>query len=420
MKFLSSFFLSFFLFCSTLPATLNASDLIGKWAIKDSSPITVEYHDENTFRMNMNSESYVLMNKGKGYIVSQDNGEWVATSMDEMARMMEQSGIGKFFNRNQPQMGREERPKIENTGREENIAGIIGQVYLITTTNRHGVKETAEVVFANDSRLLTLQNAQARLAQSWGTMSQRHPGQTMGDLMKRYEENGPGGALLRYEDMMILKSINETNIDPNRFTVPRIQPVNMPDRGKMDNFRNAREKYQNRERDYRERDYRDRDPRDYRDREYRDSRDSRDYRDSRDRDYRDRDPRDSRDRDYRDSRDRDYRDARDQYRDRDRDYRDREYRDRDPRDYRDREYRDSRDRDYRDPRDRDYRDRDTRKSQDAKAQTNQEKEDASRLEKSTERVGDAAADQAEESVTEGVKDGVKDGVKSLFDGLFGR
>ncbi len=413
MKFLSSFFVSVSLSFLILLTTPNASDLVGKWKIKDGPPVSMEYHDENNFRMNMGSDSYALMNTGKGYIVSRDNNEWVATSMDEMRRMFEQSGIGGFLNRNQHQMRREERPKIENTGREENIAGIIGQVYLITTTNRYGEKESAEVVFANDSRLLTLQKAQARFAQSWGSMGQRHPGQTMGDLMKRYEKNGPGGALLRYEDMMILESVNETHIDPNRFNVPRIQPVNMPDRRDMDNLRNAREQYQNRERDFRDGDYRDRDPRDYRDRDYRDARDQyrdrerdyrdRDYRDSRDRDYRDRDPRDPRDRDYRDSRDRDYRDARDQYRERERDYRDRDYRDRDYRD--------------RDPRD--YRD-DSRRSQDAKAKAEQEKEEASRLEKGTERIGDAAADQAEESMTEGVKDGVKEGVKSLFDGIFGR
>ncbi len=41
------------------------------------------------------------------------------------------------------------------------------------------------------------------------------------NLMQRYDKNGPGGALLRYADIMRLESLEEVDLKDSRFTVPR-------------------------------------------------------------------------------------------------------------------------------------------------------------------------------------------------------
>lgn len=189
--------------------------------------MTIELQDQDNFRMNMGESSYLLMSQGKGYMVSKERGEWVATSMEAMKKMMEMSGIRDLM----AQMGRkpakdDRPPRFEKTGRVETIAGIKGQVYVVSMDNAMGKPETVEMVFSEDTRLIRLHQAQARWAESSGMMGKRG-GPSFSELMKRYAKNGPGGAMLRYADVMKLESIQEAKLADSRFRVPRIKEMDM-------------------------------------------------------------------------------------------------------------------------------------------------------------------------------------------------
>ena len=56
---------------------VNAEDLVATWSMKDGPLMTIELQDQDNFRMNMGKDSYILMNQGKGYMVSKEKGEWV-------------------------------------------------------------------------------------------------------------------------------------------------------------------------------------------------------------------------------------------------------------------------------------------------------------------------------------------------------
>ena len=212
----------------------NAEDLVATWSMKDGPLMTIELQNQDNFRMNMGEDSYILISQGKGYMVSKEKGEWVATSMESMKKMMEMSGIGDLMARMGKKHVQDDRPpRFEKTGRVETIAGIKGQVYRVSMDNAMGKPETVEMVFGEDSRLVRLHQAQARWAESSGMMSGQGR-QSYNELIKKYARSGPGGAMLRYSDVMKLESVQEAKLPDSRFKVPRIKEMDM---GSMRNRR---------------------------------------------------------------------------------------------------------------------------------------------------------------------------------------
>ena len=205
----------------------NAEDLVATWSMKDGPLMIIELQDQDNFRMNIGTDSYVLMSQGKGYMVSKEDGEWFATSMESMKKMMEMSGMRNLMAKMGKKHVQNDRPpRFEKTGQEETIAGIKGQVYLVSMDNAAGKPETVEMVFGEDPRLLRLHQAQARWSESSGMMDRRG-GASYSELIKKYAKNGPEGAMLRYADVMKLESIQEAKLANSRFNVPRVKEMDM-------------------------------------------------------------------------------------------------------------------------------------------------------------------------------------------------
>ena len=211
------------LMVSLLVPGMVQADLRAIWAMQANNSMTMEYRNKDTFRINVGDYSYILMSEGKGYTVAKEGDEWVATSIDSIRRMMEQSGIGDLLK--QPQMESHEHedliPTLTKTGRTETVAGITGEVYLLHPDKNNKKEKPLELVFSNDPRLRRIQEAHIQLSKAWGTEGHRQDG-ALTSLMQRYDQNGPGGALLRYADIMRLESLEEVDLKDSRFTVPRI------------------------------------------------------------------------------------------------------------------------------------------------------------------------------------------------------
>ena len=206
---------------------VNAESLIATWFMKDGPGMTIELQDQENFRMNLGAGSYILMSQGKGYMVSKEDGEWVAMSMESMKKMMEMSGIGDLMARMGEKHAQESSaPQFQKTGQVETIAGIKGEVYKVSMDNGRGEQKTVEMVFSDDARLVRFHQAQARWAESSGIMSgQDEP--SFSEFMKQYANKGPGGAMLRYADVMKLETIQEATLTTARFKVPRIKEIDL-------------------------------------------------------------------------------------------------------------------------------------------------------------------------------------------------
>ncbi len=204
---------------------VHAESLIATWSMKDGPLMTIELQDQENFRMNMGADTYILVNQGKGYLVSREDGEWVAMSMESMKEIMKMSGIQDLMAKMGEQPIQENRaPQFEKTGRVETIAGITGQVYLVSMDNEMGQPETVEMVFGDDPRLMRLHQAQARWTESSEIISGPYES-SFSEFMKTYAENGPDGAMLRYSDIIKLESVQEAKIAQSRFTIPRVKEM---------------------------------------------------------------------------------------------------------------------------------------------------------------------------------------------------
>jgi hypothetical protein len=201
------------------------ADLVGTYDLTEGDMMVVEYHDENNFRINMGSEGYVLMHQGKAYIVSKQNGEWEAMSVESMKAMMSQMGFGQQVEQT---IADRTPPTFEDTGRTERHAGITGKVYRVTMKKADGTEDTAEMVFGEDPRLLTLQEANIRVAEAWQNKGRSRQGPSFGEIMKKYQSHGPGGGILRYDDGMRLVSLQETELAPSRFALPQVKEMKFP------------------------------------------------------------------------------------------------------------------------------------------------------------------------------------------------
>ncbi len=201
------------------------ADIIGSWLMKGGGQMTIEFRDQDNFRINMGSEGYALMSQGKAFMVSRSHkGEWEAISVDSMKRMMGQSGFGSRVQATRP----DDLPvHFEKTNRVEQIAGITGQVYLLTTDRPSGGTETVEAVFGDDPRLVSLQEANVRFSHAWGVIGGKRD-EPFSEIMKKYKGRGPGGGMLRYGDAMRLVSLQDTQLASSRFQLPRLIQMDVP------------------------------------------------------------------------------------------------------------------------------------------------------------------------------------------------
>ena len=204
---------------------LVRADLMGTYSLREGNVMVIEYRDDNNFRINIGPDGYVLMNNGKAYMVSKQDGKWEAVSVESMKAMMDRMGFGA---RMQETMRDSTPPRFEDTGRTERIAGISGKVYVLTAQKPNGQTETAEVVFSQDARLQKLQQANIRLADAWGNPMQKRQGPSIGEMLKRYQEGAPAGGILRYAEEMRLISIQETELAASRFALPTVRSLNFP------------------------------------------------------------------------------------------------------------------------------------------------------------------------------------------------
>ncbi len=118
---------------------VNAESLIATWSMKDAPAMTIELQDQDNLRMNMGTDTYILVNQGKGYLVTKEDGEWVAMSMESMKEIMKMSGIQNLMAKMSEQPIQENRPpQFEKTGQVETVAGIKGEVYKVSTDNGRG------------------------------------------------------------------------------------------------------------------------------------------------------------------------------------------------------------------------------------------------------------------------------------------
>lgn len=188
---------------------------------------TIEFDDGN---MRMSTampgfEGYMVMTETGIYMVTGMGGQPMVLDLGAMMSMMGgmagemmqsqgislNSGIGQFI-------------EMDETGREETVAGIAGQVYNLTYTNGSGTPQTEEVVLGRDATLRELTETLAtwsRMMAAYLSVDMNEYQGAMDDLLLA------GDGILRLGSGYRLVSLDNAAPDAARFTLPAA-PQQMP------------------------------------------------------------------------------------------------------------------------------------------------------------------------------------------------
>lgn len=234
------------LFCSLLPATALAAGTAGMSATAQdgkSAALTLEYRDTQTLRMTVAdaSEGYLVMREGKVYSVLSNDGQPTVLDLAAVRENMPARMRGK----NQGPGGRystgaediKEIVSLDDTGRDETVAGIVGDIWTLVYVDGEGQKETRELVLSGAPAVRELSATLLSLGRTMAAMADRQPGAQL--LVSRLEENGLG--MLRLGDTWTLTSLDTRVPDAARFELPA-EPQTKPDLGTLRSLRDMRDR----------------------------------------------------------------------------------------------------------------------------------------------------------------------------------
>lgn len=128
---------------AALPALADGQATIATSESHDAMQMEIRWADDR-MRMDFPSQQqgYMLMRDGKGYMVTEQNGQTVIIDMAMLKEMSEADAA----NASQAQSVE----SLEATGETETVAGIEGEIYRIQWTDRGGNAHDDDIVLSDD------------------------------------------------------------------------------------------------------------------------------------------------------------------------------------------------------------------------------------------------------------------------------
>ena len=213
------------LLCAALVASPAA--LAGKATIasSDGSSAEFEYAGDMLRMSSPQGGGYMLIRDKTMYMVSMQDGTPMVISASAMMK-----GIGQAM----PQVGASaftsEFISMEDTGRNETVAGIKGDVYEFSYRDENGKTITEELVVSDDDRALEFRDAlfsMSTVAEAISTPDAVEQGR---EMQERFENMNLG--VLRYGAEMKVTAISGETIQAERFELPA-EPMNLQGLGDM-------------------------------------------------------------------------------------------------------------------------------------------------------------------------------------------
>lgn len=187
--------------------------------------MTFEYASNDLMRMSTSEDSYLLVRDNTLYIVGNEGGEPMVFNASSMMR-----GLSGMIQQAAPAATTNEFVSLEETGRSETVAGIVGDVYLLTVLE-DGSKRTDEVVMSGDARAIDFRNALFMMARATMTaLDDPDAAANSKELEARLRDTGLG--ILRVGDEMTVSEISGDKVAAARFELPA-EPMDMQGLGAM-------------------------------------------------------------------------------------------------------------------------------------------------------------------------------------------
>lgn len=204
-----------------LPAAAGTATI----ASSDGETMTFEYRDDALLRVGVEESSYMLVRDNTLYIVSNEGGEPMVIDASSMMK-----GFSGMVQQAAPSATTAEFVSLEKTGRSETVAGIKGEVYMLTT-RQDGEESTQEVVMSDDERAIEFRDALFIMGhaamEAFGEYQLRDDNK---DVQKQLADMNLG--VLRVGQEMTVKEISSDSIAAARFELPA-EPMDMQGLGAM-------------------------------------------------------------------------------------------------------------------------------------------------------------------------------------------
>lgn len=181
----------------------------------DGSNMDIHWVDTKNARFNMpGDEGYLLSKDGKTYMVSDEDGDPMVVEVAGMAQMaMAFAGDGALDH-----IIPDSISKVKATGKKEKIAGIKGEVYILTITDSDGAEEEIEVVLTDNKVSNELTDVYISLLQNIFGINH------MQDMFDQLPKKKRG--ILRVDDELIITSLSKKGPDSDYLELPA-QPMNL-------------------------------------------------------------------------------------------------------------------------------------------------------------------------------------------------
>ncbi len=190
----------------------------GVAVLKSGKDVTqIEYVGDNMLRMGTGRDGYMVFRDNKIYMVTGEPGQ--ETVMDAGAALQMMQGMVPDTQPNASRVN-----SMSNTGRKENVAGIVGEVWSISYVDGNGQPQQSEMVLSGDKRARELRNAMHGMSRTILQLTGKDPAQAdvmVNELKKR------GKGILRFDDDMTVTSVSSERVASSRFDLPA-EPMAMP------------------------------------------------------------------------------------------------------------------------------------------------------------------------------------------------
>ncbi|WP_163559358.1 hypothetical protein [Halomonas sp. NO4] len=197
------------LMATALPALADGQATMESGSGQNHATMEVSWAGDN-LRMDFPGQpqaGFMLLKEGKGYMVSEMQGQTVIMEMAKLKAMAE--GLGGNDAAIAGQQASEVNT-LEASGETETVAGIEGEVYQLTWTDKAGNRHEDELVLSDDTRVRELSAGFDAYQQSMTD----EPDAIAVALAER--ELG----LLRFGDRFRLTSLSDESPDASRFELP--------------------------------------------------------------------------------------------------------------------------------------------------------------------------------------------------------
>jgi hypothetical protein len=199
-----------------MPLSAWSDDIVATWQNGDGNPMKLAMRDENHIRMDMGTDSYMLLSGQKVYTVSRQDSQWNVMDMGQLASAMKRYGtLPAAMNQKENHY----QTDFRRTGRTETIAGYKGSVYVVETKDASGrVINSGEVVFSKNKDIKRINKAWLVLASRARDMIGLKAPKDVAAATQKAEKSGYGGAL-RIDDLKLVK-VEKPTLSASYFELP--------------------------------------------------------------------------------------------------------------------------------------------------------------------------------------------------------